>query len=159
MSGRLSLLDLKFSQILRHKIYMLRMSNVLLFKLYNYAFKCQISISYDLIIAAFSNFNRSLKGAVKYSGMTFVTIGSQHHSKTAILRLCTRVVRVQTCALTLTWLIPCSIKFPFEWVVDHLCATYGFFKHFDTNLIYISIYLSTIYLYIVVPTQVDKNAR
>ena len=64
------------------------MSTVLLFKLYNYAFKCQISISYDLIIAAFSNFNRSLKGAVKYSGMTFVAIGSQHHSKTAILRLC-----------------------------------------------------------------------
>ena len=69
------------------------MSTVLLFKLYNYAFKCQISVSYDLIIAAFSNFNRSLKGAVKYSGMIFVTIGSQHHSKTVILRLCAHVVR------------------------------------------------------------------
>ena len=76
------------------------MSTVLLFKLYNYAFKCQMSISYDLIIAAFSNFNRSLKGAVKYSGMTFVTIGSQHHSKTAILRLCACVVRSQTRVLT-----------------------------------------------------------
>ena len=76
------------------------MSTVLLFKLYNYAFKCQMSISYDLIIAAFSNFNRSLKGAVKYSGMTFVTIRSQHHSKTAILRLCARVVRGKTHALT-----------------------------------------------------------
>ena len=55
-----------------------------------------MSISYDMIITTFSNFNRSLKGAVKYSGMTFVTIGSQHHSKTAILRLCARVVRGQT---------------------------------------------------------------
>ena len=71
----------------------------LAFKLYNFAFKCQMSISYDLIIAAFFNFNRSLKGAVKYSGMTFVTIGSQHHSKTAILRLCARVVRGQIRAL------------------------------------------------------------
>ena len=58
------------------------MSTVLLFKLY--VFKSQISISYDLIIAAFSNFSRSLKGAAKCSGMIFVTIGTQHHSKTAI---------------------------------------------------------------------------
>ena len=74
----------------------------------------KMSISYDLITAAFSNFNRSLKGAVRYSGMTFVTIGSQHHSKTAILRLCARVVRGQTRALTFNIAIPCSIKFPFE---------------------------------------------
>ena len=76
------------------------MSTVLLFKLYNYVSKSQISISYDLIISAFSNFNRSLKGAAKCSSMTFVTIGSQHHSKTAILRLCTRVVHGQTRVLT-----------------------------------------------------------
>ena len=60
------------------------MSTDLLFKLY--VFKSHIR-SYDLIIAAFFNFNRSLKGATKCSGMIFATIGTQHHSKTAILRL------------------------------------------------------------------------
>ena len=58
------------------------MSTVLLFK--SYVFKSQISTSYDLIIAAFSNFNRSLKGAAKYCGMIFVTIVTQHHNKTEI---------------------------------------------------------------------------
>ena len=74
------------------------MSTVLLFKLY--VFKSQILISYDLIIAAFSNVDRSLKGAVKCIGMILVTIGTQHHSKTAILTLCARVLRVQSRALT-----------------------------------------------------------
>ena len=74
------------------------MSTVLLFKLY--VFKSQISISYDLIIAAFSNFDRGLKGAAKCSGMIFVTIGTQHHSKTAILKLCARVMHIKTRALT-----------------------------------------------------------
>ena len=74
------------------------MSTVLLFK--HYGFKSQISTSYDLIIAAFFNFNRSLKGAAKCSGMIFLTIGTQHHSKTAIWKLCARVVRVQIRALT-----------------------------------------------------------
>ena len=36
----------------------------------------QISISYDLIIAALSNFNSSLKGPAKCSGMIFITIGT-----------------------------------------------------------------------------------
>ena len=27
----------------------------------------------------------------------------------------------------------------FEWVVDHFCAAYGFLKHFDTKIIYMSI--------------------
>ena len=57
-------------------------------------------ITYDLIIAAFSNFDRSLKGAAKCSGMIFVTIGTQHHSKTAILKLCASVMRIKTRALT-----------------------------------------------------------
>ena len=59
------------------------MFTVLLFKLY------------DLIIAAFFNFNRSLKCATKCSGMIFVTIGTQHHNETASLRLCARVMREQ----------------------------------------------------------------
>ena len=63
-----------------------RMSTVLLFKLY--VFKSQISISYDLIIAALSNVDRSLKGAAKCIGMIFITIGTRHHSKTTILKLC-----------------------------------------------------------------------
>ena len=33
------------------------------------------------------------------------------------------------------------IKFPFELVVDHLCTTYGFLKHIDTNFIYLYIYI------------------
>ena len=74
------------------------MSTILLFKLY--VFESQISISYDLIIAEFSNFDRSLKGAAKCSGMIFVTIGTQYHSKTAILKLCARVMRVHSRALT-----------------------------------------------------------
>ena len=93
MNSRSSLFDLRFSQILRH-----RMSTVLLFKLY--VFEFQISISYDLIIAAFSNFDRSLKGTAKCFGMIFVTIGKQYHSKTAILKLCARVVRVHSRAVT-----------------------------------------------------------
>ena len=44
-------------------------------------------------MAAFSNFNRSLKCATKCSGMIFVTIGTQHHNKPAILRLCALAVR------------------------------------------------------------------
>ena len=75
MSGRSSLFDLRFSQILRHKECPL---SCFLSVMY------QISKSYDLIIAALSNFNTSLKGAAKCSGMIFVTIGTQHHSKTAI---------------------------------------------------------------------------
>ena len=47
------------------------------------------------MIATFFNFNRSFKGTTRCSGMIFVTIGTQHHSKTAILRLCARVVRGQ----------------------------------------------------------------
>ena len=53
-----------------------------------------------MIIAAFSNFDRSLKGAGKCSGMIFVTIGTQHHSKTAIFKHCARVMRIETRALT-----------------------------------------------------------
>ena len=74
------------------------MSTVLLIK--HYVFESQISISYDLIIAAFFDFGRSLKGAAKCSGMIFVTIGTRYHSKTAILKLCVRIVRVHSRALT-----------------------------------------------------------
>ena len=119
------------------------MSTALLFKLYNYAFKCQISISYDLIIAAFSNFNRSLKGAVKYSGMTFVTIGSQHHSKTAILRLC---ARVQTRALTFNIAYSMLHKISFRMSGrSSLCELWfsQTLRHKFDLYIYLSIYLST----------------
>ena len=126
------------------------MSTVLLFKLYNYAFKCQMSISYDLIIAAFSNFNRSLKGAVKYSGMTFVTIGYQHHSKTAILRLCARVVRGKISALTFN--IAYSMLHKISFRMSGRSSLYDLWfsqtlRHKFNLYIYLSIYLS-IYLYI-----------
>ena len=49
-----------------------------------------------------------------------------------------------------------AIKFPFEWVVDHLCTTYGFLKHFDTNFIYLYIYIS---IYLDVLIFVLKNAN
>ena len=120
------------------------MSTVLLFKLYNYAFKCQISISYDLIIAAFSNFNRSLKGAVKYSGMTFVTIGSQHHSKTAILRLCARVVRGQIRALTFNIAYSMLHKISFRMSGRSSLCDLWFFQTLRHKFdLYIYLYLST----------------
>ena len=70
------------------------MSTVFLLKFYGSNLN-----NFDLIIAAHSNFNSSLKGAAKCSGI-FVTIGTPHHSKTTILKLYACVVRVQSRALT-----------------------------------------------------------
>ena len=99
----------------------------------------QISISYDLIIAAFFNFNRSLKGAAKCSDMIFVTIGTQHHSKTAILILCARVVHGQTCVLTFNIAYSMLHKISFRMSGRSSLCDVWFLKHFDTNLIYIYI--------------------
>ena len=38
------------------------------------------------------------------------------------------------------------IKFPFEWVVDHLCRTYSFLKHFHTNFIYLYLYVYLLWI-------------
>ena len=120
------------------------MSTVLLFKLY--VFKSQISISFDLIIAAFSYFDRNLKGATKCSGMIFVTNGTQHHSKTVILKLCARVMRIKTRALTFNiayfMLHKSSFRMSGRSFLCDLWFTQTLRHKFDLY-IYLSIYLST----------------
>ena len=129
------------------------MSTVLLFKLY--VFKSQISTSYDLIIAAFSNFNRSIKGAAKCCGMILVTIGTQHNSKTAIWKLCARVVRVQTRALTFNIAYSMLHKISFRMSGrSSLCDLW--FSQTLRHKFDLYIYLS-IYLYIWILMQVPWN--
>ena len=82
--------------------------------------------------------------------MILVTIGTRHHSKTAILKLCARVVRIKTRVLTFNIAYSMLHKISFRMSGRSSLCDLWFaqtLRHKFDLYIYLSIYLST-YLYI-----------